>query len=121
METARTQAQAQLEHIVALMNRLNALEDDYEARDTIEQEARENALSIETRTAWSTDPTDSEPNEFRIVLCTGGPHVEIRGDVDLDHVQLDYQGWGDPMQSLYGTLEESALLEQYCHLFYFGV
>jgi hypothetical protein len=55
-------------------------------------------LSVEVRSGWS-EPGDSlDPSEFRIVLCTGGPHVELQGDLDRygdpSRVRVLYSDWG---------------------------
>ena len=67
----------------------------------------EMALSVEYRTAgWRNDPEPALPDEYRIVLCTGGPHVQISGA--LDEVgypvtwQLEMQDWGTPLQQMPG-------------------
>lgn len=44
-----------------------------EARDRI----MEDPLSIETRSGWVSVGEEMSPEEYRIALCTGGPHVEI--------------------------------------------
>lgn len=37
-------------------------------------------LDVQTRSPWGTDPYKKE---YRVLLCTGGPHVELRGFMDL--------------------------------------
>jgi len=103
---------------------LNTLEHD--AGDcTDEEDARnriqEDALSVEVRSGWTSHGDTMTPEDFRIVLCTGGPHVEIMGEFDI-HGQpyrawLQYQDWGTPMTRFF-DVEESTLLA-YCKEFYF--
>lgn len=66
-----------------------------EARDRI----MEDPLSIETRSGWVSVGDEMSAEEYRIVLCTGGPHVEIVGDLDQHgapcRVRIVYHGWGD--------------------------
>ena len=66
-----------------------------EARDRI----MEDPLSIETRSGWVSVGEGMSPEEYRIVLCTGGPHVEIIGDLDQYgapcRVRIVYRDWGD--------------------------
>lgn len=104
---------------------LNTLE--HEAGDCTDQdEAREriqeDALSVEVRSGWTSLGDTPTPEEFRIVLCTGGPHVEIRGEFGIHgqpyHAWLQYQDWGTPLTQ-YFEIEESTLLA-YCAEFYFG-
>lgn len=66
-----------------------------EARDRI----MEDPLSIETRSGWVSVGEEMSPEEYRIVLCTGGPHVEIVGYLDQHgapcSVRIVYRDWGD--------------------------
>lgn len=66
-----------------------------EARDRI----MEDPLSIETRSGWVSVGEEMIPEEYRIVLCTGGPHVEIVGDLDQHgapcRVRIVYRDWGE--------------------------
>jgi hypothetical protein len=102
---------------------LNTLE--HEAGDcTNEEDARsriqEDALSVEVRSSWGVVGGDTTAAEFRIVLCTGGPHVEIMGELDNGQpcrAWLQYQDWGTPMTRFF-KVEESTLLA-YCQEFYF--
>jgi hypothetical protein len=87
-------------------------------------EARENVqnhpLSVEVRSGWTSYGVTSTAEEFRIVLCTGGPHVEIRGELDNgtpSRAWLQYQDWGTPLTQ-YFDIEGSTLLA-YCQEFYF--
>lgn len=81
----------------------------------------ENALSVEVRTSWHTLGDDAKPDEFRIVLCTGGPHVEIVGDIDGNgeaaRPRVRYQDWGTSGELI--DFDHDAVL-QYCQQFYFG-
>ena len=56
------------------------------------------ALSVEFRSGWSNDREDLEPEEVRVVLCTGGPHVEIVADFDsrtgVSSPRVLYRDWG---------------------------
>ena len=102
---------------------LNTLE--HEAGDcTDEEDARnriqEDALSVEVRSGWDIVGGDLSAAEFRIVLCTGGPHVEIMGELDNGQpyrAWIQYQDWGTPMTQFF-DVEESTLLA-YCQEFYF--
>jgi len=66
-----------------------------------------------------------DPEEFNILLCTGGPAVRITGDLDLlnqpDTARLEYQDWFEPWEPLYDiTAEEQQALLTYCQQFYLG-
>ena len=89
-----------------------------QARETIEGDP----LSVEVRSGWSSTKEDFEPEEFRIVLCTGGPHVEIVGDLDRgtpSRVRVVYKDWGSRGE-YFPDSEEREALETYCAQFYFG-
>jgi len=91
-------------------------------REEAERIIQEDALSVEVRSGWDVVGGDMTASEFRIVLCTGGPHVEIRGELDNygqpSRAWMQYQDWGTPMQQVFGV-EQSTLLT-YCSQFYFG-
>lgn len=97
-------------------------------REEAEQRIHEDALSVEVRSDWHAlgseciHGTDNEPAEFRILLCTGGPHVEIRGELqdgEPTRAWLAYCGWGETMQDLCAPGAEDVLLS-YAGAFYFG-
>lgn len=90
-----------------------------EAREAIEQDA----ISVEVRTGWMTPGNGEElvPEEFRIVLCTGGPHVELQGDLDRGtpaRIRVIYKDWGTSGE-YFPDAEEREALETYCAQFYF--
>jgi hypothetical protein len=77
-------------------------------------------LSVEVRSGWASATDTMTAEEFRIVLCTGGPHVEIRGELHLgtpSRAWMMYQDWGTPLTQ-YFDVEGSTLLA-YCQEFYF--
>ena len=87
-----------------------------EAREVIEQDP----LSVEIRSGWANSKDEFEPEEFRIVLCTGGPHVEILGDLDRgepSRPRILYRDWGTSGE-LFDFDREAVLT--YCRVFYFG-
>lgn len=92
-------------------------ESDDEARERIE----EDALSVEVRSGWQSVGETLEPQEYRIVLCTGGPHVEITGDLDRYNqprtARMIYKDWGTCEE--YREAEEDVLLA-YAQVLYFG-
>jgi hypothetical protein len=107
------------EELKDLENEAGECTSEDEARERIQ----EDPLSVEVRSAWT--PAQEVPfsaAEFRIVLCTGGPHVEIRGELDDNgtpcRAWMQYQDWGTPMTQFY-DISQSTLLT-YCQEFYFG-
>lgn len=98
------------------------------AGDNADREEAENAimadpLNVEVRSGWQAAPVDTfEPEEFRIVLCTGGPHVELVGDIDRgtpSRVRVLYRYWGTSGE-YFPDKQEREALETYCAHFYFG-
>lgn len=82
---AKAQGQAQFnsirEMVEALMQSVHhdATEEDHEAA---ERAIHEDALSVEVRSGWyvpGARDADTKPAEYRILLCTGGPAVQIVG------------------------------------------
>lgn len=69
-------------------------------QDEARERLLEDALSVEVRSGWTSPGADlGAPEEFRIVLCTGGAHVELVGDLD-EHgspvrVRCLYRCWGE--------------------------
>ena len=71
---------------------------EFQSEDDLREAIDTNALSIEFRSGWSSDREDLEPEEVRVVLCTGGPHVEIVADFDsrtgVSSPRVLYRDWG---------------------------
>lgn len=68
-----------------------------ESEDDARERIQEDALSVEVRSDWCNPGETIEAVEFRIVLCTGGPHVELIGDLDRGtptSVRVLYRDWG---------------------------
>jgi hypothetical protein len=124
MENAEQQALAQLRSIVEMVTALGAAGNDGE-REAAQTRIEEDPLSVEIRSGWSQPgQPGTEPNEFRILLCTGGPAVRIIGELnehgEPERAQIEHQDWFTPWQCLLGTSEEdSAALLEYCSQFYF--
>lgn len=94
-----------------------------ESREDAEQRIQEDPLSVEVRSGWYSPGGDNEPEEFKILLCTGGPAVQIRGELDQHgephRAWLEYQDWSTPWIEYHGECDHDALLT-YCRQFYFG-
>jgi hypothetical protein len=145
----RSQADAQLASIREMVAALAAAEDseDDDAREEAEQAIHEDALSVEVRTRWMSlneysqavsvtglsqerlsraDPEPFKPAEFRILLCTGGPAVQIvgtlseHGEPETENLQLQGQDWFQPWQNAVISYEDRQILCRYAQCFYFG-
>ena len=108
---AKDQAEAQYNSIVELLETDDA------------DEIIGNALDVEVRSGWtSADTVGMKPEEFSILLCTGGPAVRIIGDLD-EHCQpckarIEYQDWGTPWATWHQA--DNDVLVDYASYFYFG-
>lgn len=144
VDHARSQAKAQYESISDIVERLEHNcgydfedgdcefadcfdnEDDYieyHDEDAARREIDKDPLSIQVRSDWYSvgDEDGGDPSEFEILLCTGGPAVRIRGELDNglpDRAWLEYQDWGTAW-TRYFDAEQSTLLT-YAQNFYFG-
>lgn len=92
-------------------------------------EAREcildDALDVQVRSGWHGPDEKLVPSEYMILLCTGGPAVRIRGDLDR-YLQpcssvLEYQDWGTPWTEYRGDNADSNALLDYAQCFYFAL
>lgn len=125
-DTAKAQALAQLQNIREMVNALNkakSAEDD-EAIDQAREAIREDALSVDVRSGWQSVGDRHTVEEYRILLCTGGPAVQIKGDLDRWNqphtARLQYQDWFTPWIDLEISSEDEATMLEYCNQFYFG-
>lgn len=94
------------------------------SQDEARERIQEDALSVEVRSDWHALGETSDPSEFCILLCTGGPAVRIVGELDQGEPsrgRIEYQDWGTPWTELVSiTREERAAIDAYCSCFYFG-
>lgn len=100
---------------------LQAATEGFESLEDAEQQLQETPLSVEVRSGWSS-ATELQPEEYRIVLCCGGPHVEIRGDLNQYQepcsAELLMQDWGAPLTEFHEVDED--VLVQFAQKFYYG-
>lgn len=130
------QARAQFKDIA---EKVKALTDAVESKtlsgnehaDAIEQAQtaiNEDPLSIEVRSDWWTLDQYAEeskkPSAFKILLCTGGPAVQIIGELneycEPESARIEHQDWGTPWTEYRLTADEQETLLEYCRQFYFG-
>jgi hypothetical protein len=103
---------------------LEAAAGDCEDADDARQRIDEDPLSIEIRSGWESLGAELTPSEFKILLCTGGPHAEIRGDLDEhgspSRPRLMYSDWGVGLTELVRLEDhERDALQAYCECFCF--
>lgn len=104
LTNAKAQGQAQFDNIVTLVERLeNARENDDGTAEIVEQDIRQDPLSVEVRSDWYVPGAEREcrqAGEYRILLCTGGPAVQIHGALsehgEPESAHLEVQDWFTP-------------------------
>jgi hypothetical protein len=101
----------------ALISEAVGNQDQDSAREAIQNDP----LSVEVRSGRGNIGAEMHPEEFSILLCTGGPAVRIQGDLNNgqpSRAWMEYQDWGTGWMQFYDA-EQSVLLA-YCSEFYFG-
>lgn len=145
-QNAREQAQAQFELIREMVQDLEWAESEADSDDTFTQARQrilEDALSVEVRSGWynpdgrsgKLGALQSDPAEYRILLCTGGPAVQITGKlsehVEPETARLEIQDWFLPWteyrpswnsETMYAAKQQEPqdVLLAYARQFYFG-
>ena len=97
----------------------------YHDRDAAEEAIHEDPLEVSIREGWKTpggEPYSGE--EYKILLCTGGPAVRIIGDLNQyeepETVRLQYQDWFTPWENYHLDNGDRDTLLSYARCFYFG-
>ena len=93
---------------------------DCESEDEARQRIQEDALSVEIG-GWWMPGNDPEPDQYRVLLTTGGPAVRIIGELDRGEpysARLEVQDWSKPWTQ-YREADEDVLLS-YARCFYYG-
>lgn len=103
---------------------------EYLSADDARQRIHEDALSVQVRSGWHSPGESADPEEYEILLCTGGPAVRIRGDLNSynepETAELEYQDWFTPWTALEDaprTMTPSDMREAlltYARCFYYG-
>lgn len=119
-------AKGWLETIRELMDRLDNVGDDASAHDGIREEIQQQPLSIMVRDGWRMPGqihNDEGPEEYEILLSTGGPALRIYGQLDRgqpdEWPRLQWQDWGTPWTD-YPIGEEREFVRAFADQFYFG-
>lgn len=120
------QAQAQIDWISDAMRRYREAQaaDGYADMESIEQEIYEDPLEISVRSMWTPLGQEMQADEFRILLCTGGPAVQIVGDLDehgcvYGNPRIEHQDWFEGWKTYPLTDEQQEALLAYCNVFNF--
>ena len=129
VDHAREQAKAQLGSIVEMVQALRLTETGDDDSETSYEEARQaiqdDPLSIQVRCPWqSVGEEGVKPDQYNILLCTGGPACRIIGTLseylEPESARIEYQDWGTPWTDYPLTSEEEAIVLEYAQQFYYG-
>lgn len=92
-----------------------------------EQTIHESVLSVEVRSGWyvpGARDADTKPDEYRILLSTGGPALQLVGRVseygEPETARLEYQDWGTPWTRYPTSGEDEDIMLTFARCFYFG-
>lgn len=132
-EHARANAQNWYNSIVEMVEALAQADanGDGIAQDSARDAITESVLSVEVRSDWYTlDNADHEPAEYRILLTTGGPALQLTGALsehgEPETAELRMQDWGLPWQAWWPPLQADGeptaaqTLLNFARCFYFG-
>lgn len=120
-DNSRHQAEVQLTTIKAMLQAVENAADD--EREAAEQAIYDDPLAVDVRSGWvNVWTTEFEPVEYRVLLCTGGPAVQLEGELDDRgqpyNVQLQHQDWFEPWQTVPLTAEDTETLLTYARHFF---
>lgn len=95
------------------------------SREDAEQMIHEDPLSVEVRSDWTSPGDEMTPEEFQILLSTGGPATRIIGELD-EHGEpcrawLEVQDWGKPWTEYFAGSEAVEVLLTYARCFIYRV
>jgi hypothetical protein len=101
--------------------------EDEEVQDDITQEIEEYPLSVLVRSGWyvpGQNTEDNKPEEYEILLGTGGPASRIVGRLD-EYLQpgtatFEYQDWFKPWTAAKLSGEQKGILLEFASHFWFG-
>lgn len=94
----------------------------YDDQDAVLTAIQEDPLDISVRSGWANVGDELTPDEFMILLTTGGPAVRIVGELNRGQpcrARIEHQDWFEPWQDYVEPGTQDALLT-YCSQFYFG-
>ena len=102
------------------------MREEYHDEDAARQVIQEDPLSVEVRSGWHTlgDKDGIKPEEYTILLCTGGPACRIIGTLneyqEPETARIEHQDWGTPWTEYRLDADEEAVVLTYARQFYFG-
>jgi hypothetical protein len=105
-------------------NGLKQSANEFTSEEEASERIQESPLCVQVREGWKNPGEESEPEEFSILLTTGGPALRIIGDLGRygspESPRLQYQDWGTYWTDFDTTSEQDEDLNTFCQRFYFG-
>ena len=106
----KQQAKAQIESIIEMVAALNTKNEN--KRESAIETIQNDPLSVEVRSNWHAPGADATPEEFKILLCWGGPACRIIGELseynEPEKARIEYQDWFTEWTDYPLTEEEEA-------------
>ena len=123
VDHAKDQARLQYESIAEMVAAYNHKNE--EVREEARERIQEDPLSVQVRCPWqSVGEEGAKPDQYNILLCTGGPAVRIIGTLseylEPDSARIQYQDWDTPWTDYPLTSEQEAIVLEYAQQFYYG-
>ena len=93
--------------------------------EAAEEAIQEDPLSLVVRSGWHSPGAKSDgAEEYRLLLCTGGPACQIRGRLDQycqpeNDSWLEVQDWFVPWKAIELEPEDREVLREYARCFYY--
>jgi hypothetical protein len=99
--------------------------EDFEGfAEEIERRCCEEPLSVQIRGGWYDPGAEAEPEEYSILMTTGGPAVRITGKLgrygEPADAEIAGQDWFTPWESIETSSEDDEALRWFASLFYYG-
>ncbi len=99
--------------------------DNWGDEDGAHRAIDESPLSVEVRSGWHTPGSeDCKPEEYCILLGTGGPACRIVGDLSdygqPESAHFEYQDWFKPWTRAHLSGEDEDTLQEWASHFYYG-
>jgi hypothetical protein len=119
-------AKGHLQSITELMDRYEkATSHEQQEHEDIQTEIYEYPLETAVRSGWQSLGTDDKlkPEEYKILLSTGGPALRIVGRLDRgqpESAKLQWQDWGTPWTEHRISGDEEDILIKFASVFYWG-
>ena len=93
-----------------------------DVEESLREQVQDSPLSVLVRSGWCAPGEQSEPEEWEILLSTGGPALRLVGDFNRCgepcSCRLQYQDWGTLWTEHFGADQDA--LCWFAGQFYFG-